>query len=46
MQAVAVGSWSYHTSFEILEGNDAGLFGIAQNQNTGRCRKKYYLKFK
>ncbi|KZS09080.1 putative Fibulin-1/sw [Daphnia magna] len=35
MQAVAVGSWSYHTSFEILEGNDAGLFGIAQNQNTG-----------
>lgn len=46
MQAVAVGSWSYHTSFEILEGNEAGLFGIAQNQNTGRCREKYFLKFK
>ncbi len=35
MQAVAVGSWAYQTSFQILEGNQDGLFGVSQNQNTG-----------
>lgn len=36
MQAVAVGSWTYHTSFQIIDGNQAGLFGISKQQNTGK----------
>lgn len=35
MQAVAIGSWTYQTSFQIIDGNQAGLFGISKNQNTG-----------
>ena len=41
MQAVAVGTWAYQTSFQILEGNQAGLFGISQNQNTGMWHNKH-----
>lgn len=37
MQAVAVGGgWSYDTSFDILSGNQAGLFALSQRQNTGK----------
>lgn len=41
MQAVAVGTWAYQTSFQILEGNQVGLFGISQNQNTGMWHNKH-----
>ena len=37
MQAVAVsGDWSYRTSFEIVSGDAAGIFGLSQQQNTGK----------
>lgn len=47
MQAVTVGSnWSYRVHFEILAGNDAGVFSVGQQQTAGI--KGYilcYLKF-
>jgi len=36
MQAVSVsGGWTYSISFDIIEGNKFGIFGVSQQQNTG-----------
>lgn len=35
MQAVTVGSWAYQTTFEIVGGNEAGIFDVSQQQHTG-----------
>ena len=36
MQAVTVGSgWTYRVSFDILNGNDAGIFALKQEQSSG-----------
>lgn len=37
MQAVSIsGGWTYSISFDIIEGNKFGIFGVSQQQNTGK----------
>ena len=39
MQAVSVsGGWTYSISFDIIEGNKFGIFGVSQQQNTGNIK--------
>ena len=37
MQAVTIGAgWSYQITYDILNGNEGGLFQVAQVRNAGK----------